>query len=310
MGIASALRSLRRCMSGMSKSSITIERKTAMSKKALLIGINKYRVPGANLRGCVNDVKNIQSVLTEYYGFADEDMTVLTDDAATKKAIQSGIKKLIAGGKKGDVLLLHYSGHGSNVPDDNGDEADHRDEILCPTDLDWNDPLRDDWLRVQFDKLKKGVSLTVIFDCCHSGTATRAILPPDTAILPRFLPCPLDLMATESGRALRGKTRATVRKSSSAARKKNDVVSATIPEILITGCRDTQTSADASIDRSFNGALTYYLVSALREAKGKLTYRDLHSRARQLLKQENFDQVPQLEGQQQYFDETFLSPFA
>ena len=281
-----------------------------MSKKALLIGINKYRVPGADLRGCVNDVKNIQSVLTEYYGFADEDMTVLTDDAATKKAIQSGIKKLIAGGKKGDVLLLHYSGHGSNVPDDNGDEADHRDEILCPTDLDWNDPLRDDWLRVQFDKLKKGVSLTVIFDCCHSGTATRAILPPDAARIARFLPCPLDLMATESGRALSGKTRGTVRKSSSAARKKNDVVSATIPEVLITGFRDTQTSADASIDRSFNGALTYYLVSALREAKGQLTYRDLHSRARQLLKQENFDQVPQLEGQQQYFDETFLSPFA
>ena len=55
------------------------------------------------------------------------------------------------GGRRGDVLLVHYSGHGSNVPDNDGDEADGRDEILCPTDLDWKDPLRDDWLRKTFD---------------------------------------------------------------------------------------------------------------------------------------------------------------
>jgi hypothetical protein len=278
-----------------------------MSPKALLIGINKYRVPGADLRGCVNDVNNIQNVLLDFYGFAAKDISVLTDFAATKKAIQAGIKKLIAGGKIGDVLYLHFSGHGSNVPDDNGDEADNRDEILCPTDLDWNDPLRDDWLRKEFDRLKKGVSLTVIFDCCHSGTATRAILPPDTAVLPRFLPCPLDLMASESGRALRGSVRATVRKSSKASRKKSDVVAAAIPEVLITGCRDTQTSADAALDNSFHGALTYHLASVLRDAKGKISYRDLHQQTTRLLKQKDFDQVPQLEGQQKHFDAMFLS---
>jgi hypothetical protein len=278
-----------------------------MAKKALLVGINKYRIPGADLRGCVNDVNNIQNVLMEFFGFAAKDIAVLTDFAATKKAIQAGIKKLIAGGKKGDVLLLHYSGHGSNVPDDNGDEADHRDEILCPTNLDWNDPLRDDWLRKEFHRLKKGVSLTVILDCCHSGTATRAVLPPDAAILPRFLPCPLDLMATESGRALRGTTRATVRKSSKASRKKSDIVAADIPEVLITGCRDTQTSADAALANSFHGALTYHLVSVLRDAKGKISYRDLHQETTRLLKQKDFDQVPQLEGQEKYFDATFLS---
>ena len=118
-----------------------------MAKRAVLIGINRYQIPGSDLRGCVNDVKNLQEALTTYYGFSAQDVTSLTDLQATKKAMQSAIKKLITGGKKGDVLLLHYSGHGSNVPDDNGDEADHRDEILCPTNLDWNDPLRDDWLR-------------------------------------------------------------------------------------------------------------------------------------------------------------------
>lgn len=59
--------------------------------------------------------------------------------------MQAAIKVLVASGKKGDVLLLHYSGHGANVPDANGDEADRRDEILCPTDLDWKSPLTDDW---------------------------------------------------------------------------------------------------------------------------------------------------------------------
>jgi len=118
-----------------------------MAKRAVLIGINRYQIPGADMRGCVNDVKNLEQSLTTYYGFSAQDITSLTDLKATKKAMQSAIQKLIARGKKGDTLLLHYSGHGSNVPDDNGDEADHRDEILCPTNLDWEDPLRDDWLR-------------------------------------------------------------------------------------------------------------------------------------------------------------------
>ena len=52
-------------------------------------------------------------------------------------------------------------------------EADGLDEILCPTDLDWYDPLRDDWLREQFDTLPAHVNLTVVMDCCHSGSNTR-----------------------------------------------------------------------------------------------------------------------------------------
>ena len=47
--------------------------------------------------------------------------------------------------------------------------------------------------------------------------------------------------------------------------------------MLITGCRDTQTSADAQIGGSFNGALTYYLVESIKETKGNLTYRELHN---------------------------------
>ncbi|MBX3305899.1 MAG: caspase family protein [Nitrospira sp.] len=278
-----------------------------MAKRAVLIGINKYQVPGSDLNGCVNDVKNLSAALKTYYGFADKDITTLTDLKATKTAMQTAIQKLIKSGKKGDTLLLHYSGHGSNVPDDNGDEADHRDEILCPTDLDWKDTLRDDWLRKTFNKLKKGVSLTVIMDCCHSGTITRAIVPPDAPVRERFLPCPLDLMATESGRKLRGTVRRRLKKASSGRSRKSDVVYADIQEMLISGCRATQTSADAEINGTYNGALTYYLVESIKEARGQLTYRQLHQRTVAKLKAEDYDQVPQLEGQKTSFDRQFLS---
>jgi len=279
-----------------------------MAKKAVLIGINRYRIPGADLRGCVNDVKNMQSVLTRSYGFKGGDITVLTDFAATKKGIESAIRKLVQGGRKGDVLLVHFSGHGSNVPDNDGDEADDRDEILCPTDLDWKNPMRDDWLRKTFDSMRAGVSLTVITDCCHSGTITRAVQPPDAPSIERYLPSPWDLVATESGRSLRGTVKTELRKSKRASRKQRDIVEADLPEVLITGCRSDQTSADAMIGGSFNGALTYNLVAAIGDAQGELSYRQLHDATTAKLKRGRFDQVAQLECAKSHLDRPFLSP--
>jgi metacaspase-1 len=279
-----------------------------MAKKALLIGVNRYKIPGADLRGCVNDVKNLQAALVDLYGFAKNNIKVLTDSRATQRNIVAAVRALVSGAGKGDVILVHFSGHGSNVPDNDGDEADQRDEILCPTDLDWKSPLRDDWLRKTFDRLKRGVSLTVITDCCHSGTITRVLQPPDAPVLSRYLPSPWDLVAAESGRRLRGKVTGGLRGSSRAQRSKSDIVHADIPEVLITGCRDTQTSADAMIGGDFNGALTYNLVQALRQGDSSMTYRDLHGQVTAGLRKGKFDQVPQLEGHRDHFDRPFLSP--
>lgn len=280
-----------------------------MSKRALLVGVNRYKVPGADLRGCVNDVVNLKSVLLKYYGFPKGNLKTLLDLQATKKNIQTGIANLIRGAKRGDVLLIHFSGHGSNVPDKNGDEADFRDEIICPTDLDWKDPLTDDWLRITFNGLPSGVNLTVIMDCCHSGSVTRVIEPPDVPVKARFLPSPWDLIAVESRRPLRGVTRGTLRSGAGGSRAK-DVVDVNIPEVLITGCRDTQTSADAYIKGSYNGALTYHLVAAINEKKGQITHGELHTRTIALLKKGRYDQVPQLEGQAARFNQPFLAPVA
>jgi hypothetical protein len=278
-----------------------------MPKKALLIGINRYRVPGADLRGCVNDVKNVTGVLTKYLGFTTGNIRTLTDFEATQKRMKTEISGLIRKAKRGDVLLIHFSGHGSNVPDKSGDEADFRDEILCTTDLDWMDPLLDDWLRKEFDKVPNGVNLTVTMDCCHSGSNTRAVLPPDAPVIERFLPCPLDLMAAESGRKLRGMVQTSLTRR---PKRSKDVVNVDIPELLITGCRSTQTSADAKIEGSFHGALTYNLVAAIKAKNGKLSYRELHASATQLLKRGRFDQVPQLEGRAANFGLPFLEPIA
>jgi metacaspase-1 len=275
-----------------------------MAKRALLIGINKYLIPGADLRGCVNDVLDLGAALTEFGGFKKSDITTLVDAAATKKAMMAGIKALVKASKKGDVALLHYSGHGSHVPDDkkHRDETDGRDEILCPTDLNWDDTLRDDWLRETFGALRGGVHFTVIMDCCHSGTITRAIEPPDVPVKQRFLPSPWDIAAEESGRRLRKKVSSELRGSKRTARRSKDIVDADIPEVLITGCRDTQTSADAFINGRFNGALTFGLVEAIRASKGLITYRQLHERASAAIKNRKFDQVPQLEGRKALFD--------
>ncbi len=279
-----------------------------MARRALLIGINRYLIPGADLRGCVNDVSNIRVALLRYLAFRRSDIRVLTDLRATKAAMQSAISALVSSGRKGDVLYLHYSGHGSNVPDKNGDEADHRDEILCPSDLDWKDPLTDDWLRSTFDRLRARVNLTVVMDCCHSGTNTRAILPPDAPVIARYLPNPWDLMAEESRRGLRGTYRRALH--ARATRRRADVVEAEIGEVLITGCRATQTSADAYIGRTYNGALTYSLVAAIRATRGKLTNRELHALTLSKLKAGDFDQVPQLEARRAAFEEQFLAPKA
>jgi hypothetical protein len=278
-----------------------------MAKRAFLVGINRYQIAGADLRGCVNDVKDLSAALVEFHGFKKSDITVVTDLAATKKAMQAGIKALIRDSKKGDVALVHFSGHGSHVPDDNRDEADGRDEILCPADLDWDDPLRDDWLRTTLDGVKAGVNLTVIMDCCHSGTNTRAIVPPDAPIKERYLPSPSTLKAVESGRSEPRKISSELRASPRAARKARDIVKAELPEVLITGCRDTQTSADAFINGKFNGALTFALVEAIRKSRGRLTYKQLHDRAAGVLKTRKFEQVPQLEGRSERFDQPLFA---
>ena len=103
-------------------------------------------------------------------------------------------------------------------------------------------------------------------------------------------------MVTETKRKLTGKRRGTRGALHAAGTKKSEVVTANIAETLISGCRDTQTSADAFIGGKFNGALTDFLVETIQKSEGKLTNRELHQQTIAGIKAGQYDQVPQREG--------------
>lgn len=266
-----------------------------MARKALLVGLNHYPDPDNNLRGCVNDVRQIGDVLQARFGFhADGSVRLLLDARATTAAIVQRLHWLIDGASAGDVLVFHYSGHGSQVRDRHGDELDDNlDEIICPYDLDWDNPFTDDDLFAIVKDLPAGVNLTVILDSCHSGTGLREVVGSGRPYRSRCLRPPLDV-------AHRHRTELAIRRFGVRAAERG--------AILIAGCRADQVSADAYIDGDYHGALTYYLCKAIEDLGYAGSYRDVIERVRRLLRDSQFEQVPQLEGPASLLRGTILAP--
>jgi len=270
-----------------------------MIRKAILVGINRYKMPGSDLNGCVNDVTNIRDSLLKYFGFEVPEIRLLVDERATKKAIMERLKWLVNGAKKGDRLLFHFSGHGSQVRARDGDEVtDHLDQILCPHDRDWDaNFITDDELRGQFSGLPDGAVLEVLLDSCHSGTGTRKALglrqlPEELRFTAKFLQPTADILArVEDDLPVRHLLREGAGNPPKASQPP-------VPSYLalFTGCRDNQTSADAMISGKYNGAFTYYFCKHVRDVKGEITRAELLKRVRASLKFNEFSQVPQLEA--------------
>lgn len=272
-----------------------------MSRRAFLVGLNRYPDPRNNLKGCVNDVLLMSKTLREQYGFEGASgVRLLTDERATTVAIRKGLEWLVGDAAAGDSLVFHYSGHGSQVRDVHGDElADDLDEIICPYDMDWSDPFTDDDLAEIFGRVPRGTLVTVILDCCHSGTGLRNYLRPELPVRYKFLPAPVEVRHRSEPRIEnRGVDRSlTMTGADSRLQVRRFGISLTTTNaVLIAGCRSDQTSADAWIDGDYHGALTYYLWRALRDAKWKTTYRKLIKATGAALADHNYDQVPQLEG--------------
>ena len=102
-----------------------------MTRRALCIGINDYPGTGSDLSGCVNDARDWASELYSR-GF---EVDSLIDAQATRAAMTSAIHTLISSAQRGDTVVFTYSGHGTWVVDQDGDEVDGRDEALCPHDI-------------------------------------------------------------------------------------------------------------------------------------------------------------------------------
>jgi hypothetical protein len=141
-------------------------------RSALCVGIDRY--PSAPLGGCVNDARAWTEAFVRL-GF-DAPRTLFNEDA-TRDAIMRNLRELVGGSRPGDVIVFQYAGHGTQVPDLDGDElggdTPGEDEALCPYDFASGELLIDDDMRAVFRDLPDGVNLTCFFDCCHSGTITR-----------------------------------------------------------------------------------------------------------------------------------------
>lgn len=111
-----------------------------MAKKAVLIGCN-YQGTKAELKGCINDVRRMHRCLVERYGFSEDDITILidTDSSCTQptgRNIRRALSDLIKSAESGDYLFVHYSGHGTRLPAETGEQDDTGyDECIVPTDM-------------------------------------------------------------------------------------------------------------------------------------------------------------------------------
>ncbi|MCX4243082.1 caspase family protein [Paraliomyxa miuraensis] len=230
------------------------------------IGLNNIDVdhygPGNELYGCINDARDMQA-LAVAQGFQT---WLMTDEGATSEAVIRAISGAAHSLRAGDILLITYSGHGSQVPDTNGDEPDGQDETWCLYDR----MLLDDELYSLWAQFEAGVRIFVLSDSCHSGTVARMVqtrelmrsksfegqfrgLPravggaSPATIRFRFLPAEATAHAYAKSKSLYDSLQRVV------GRSVRETVKASV--ILISGCQDDQLSADGSDNGLFTEKL-------------------------------------------------------
>jgi hypothetical protein len=216
----------------------------AQERRALLIGINEYLTEEfADLRGAVNDVEAMRGVLID-----------ALDNLAREATAD-------------DMVYVHYSGHGSQVQDLNGDEQDSTDETILSHDarMEGIPDITDDEIGEFLLQLRADNAI-IVLDSCHSGTATRGNLltrsvPPDKR---------LDLYTRSNSDVV---TRA--------------VVPIDVPDqyILLTGAADNQSALDGPIMGKYRGFFSYALSEALNAVDADASPREIHDHVTQTFAQ-------------------------
>jgi hypothetical protein len=234
-------------------------------KKAICVGINNYPGTANDLQGCVNDA-NDWSELLKGLGF---ETSLMLDSQATRQKIKTNLNTLIASAGESDVIVFTYSGHGTQVIDSNGDEGDTYDEAIYVYD----GTILDDELRMIIDTMNPKATLVVISDSCFSGTVTR-LVPENTK--PRFMP-------------------AKNISPDRVVRQRFLLPEANMPELLISGCSDSEYSYDAEINGRYNGAMTAMALKVIKQ-NPNVSYSEFYASLRKLLPSSEYPQTPQLEG--------------
>ena len=120
-----------------------------MTAHLLLIGVN-YTGTNNELSGCINDIKSVKKLFVDKFKIPKENIRSMHDFSSdamkpTGKNIKEQLKWLVEKSSESDYVFLHFSGHGTQTYDRNGDEKDGRDELICPIDFP-NDYLTDDYI--------------------------------------------------------------------------------------------------------------------------------------------------------------------
>ncbi|ORX49150.1 peptidase C14 [Hesseltinella vesiculosa] len=278
-------------------------------KRALLIGINYFGSKN-ELRGCINDVHNIKAFLLERFNFKQEDMVILTDDQQdskfipTKENIISACQWLVRDAQEND------SGHGGQVADTAGDEVSGFDDTIYPVDFERYEgetgQITDDQLHdLLVNPLPKGCRLTALFDSCHSGTvldlpyvySTKGTVKSTQNM---FKDAGMGLLSAGMAYATGDKNKAISSlmsmgkqiyqtKRTEMSNRENKSSDADV--VMFSGCKDDQTSADASEAGKATGAMSYAFIRSFRENQEQ-TYLELLNNVRVILS-DKYSQRPQ-----------------
>lgn len=299
---------------------------------ALLIGINFYfphRLPEGNyyknLRGCVRDINQVETYLKETFNLTPNQIIKLTATASdnpdrpqepaellpTYENIVTKFKELTAKAQPQDRVYIHYSGHGGRAKTiyESLKGFAALDEALVPTDIGQPNSryLRDlEFAKLLEEMVQKELAVTLVLDSCHSGGATREIETEDWNVrgggfvdtTPRpkdSLVAPLQEL-TQNWQDLTENSRNIT------------VVNGLLPEpkgyTLIAACRDNELAFEAVFEGTErNGALTYFLLKALREFGTEISVKDLYNRVSNLVHNRFGRQTPMLLGET---DRTFF----
>ena len=270
--------------------SFTNAQETKTTKHALIIAIGQYKTgSGWGDISSVNDVDLIKETLKKQ-DFKEKNITTIIDRQATKDGILIALKKIKESLNKGDVLVIHYSGHGQQIFDDNGDEADDKDEALIPYDAlssfkgnyKGQNHLRDDELAniiADFrNTLESDGQLLLLLDSCHSGSSSRG----GKARGSKTVFAPLNWEPNKKGK-----------NSGSDMFEKVKINENAAPYILITGASADELNYEHP---DGFGALSYAFSEAMNDLGSGFSYRQLHAKIAAKMNVFSPSQNPTIEG--------------
>ncbi len=268
--------------------------RTALTQWALIVGISDYinlgEGEGGDLPGAAPDARRVRDVLVIRHGFPEQNVRVLVNHDATKAAIEEGVTEwLVENVRPGDNVVIYYSGHGSQMWDEDGDEDDGLDETIAPADViptdtrnDISDDQFNDWLGMLPTE-----NVIVFLDNCNSGTGTRDVTPFSSG---RLLARDMDDIERPAG--------ATRRALPGQSEDETGFDSRDTRVLELAAAQPFQVAVDAFFpavdgrEEFHGGAFTTFMVQQLWKAPAGVTYEEVFEGAYEALKRNRFQQDP------------------